>query len=59
MGIMGFMSKVGGVSGDWRDMHGEARLTDGDASDVEGEGRIMLGDVSEDNPLKPPGEDSE
>lgn len=59
IGIMGFMSKVGGVRGDCRDMQGDARLTDGEASDVEGEGRIMLGDVSEDNPLRPPGEDSE
>lgn len=59
IGMIGFMSKVGGVRGDWSDMQGEARLTDGEARDVEGEGRIMLGDVSEDNPLRPPGEESE
>lgn len=59
MGTMGFMSNVGGVRGDWRDMQGEDMLTEGDASEVQGEGRITLGDVREDNPLRPPGEDSE
>lgn len=40
-------------------MHGEDMLTEGEASEVQGEGRITLGDVREDNPLRPPGEDSE
>lgn len=59
IGMIGFMSNAGGVRGDWRDMQGDAKLTEGDVSDVDGEGRIMLGDVREDRPLRPPGEESE